>query len=77
MQSFQVSFPIRPNLKAEIHFKGGRFVTPYFSKRIEFYKFIYLNKHLFVAFHAKTYFPLCCDVFLYFTVRVEVVEIQI
>jgi hypothetical protein len=22
----------------EIHFKGGRFLTPYFSKRIEFYK---------------------------------------
>jgi hypothetical protein len=27
-------------------------VTPYFSKRIEFYKFIYLNKYLIVAFHA-------------------------
>jgi hypothetical protein len=27
-QSFQVSFLIRPNLGDEIHFKGGRFVTP-------------------------------------------------
>jgi hypothetical protein len=27
-RSFQVSFPIRPNLEDEIHFKGGRFVTP-------------------------------------------------
>jgi hypothetical protein len=46
----------------------GTVVTPYFSKRIEFYKFIYLNKHLFVAFDAKAYFSLCCEVFLYFTV---------
>jgi hypothetical protein len=52
-------------------------VTPYFLKRIEFYKFIYLNKYLFVAFHAGAYFPLCCEVFLYFIVRVEVIEIQI
>jgi hypothetical protein len=41
---FLISFLICPNLGDEIHFKGGRFVTPYFSKRIEFYKFIYLNK---------------------------------
>jgi hypothetical protein len=27
-QSFQVSFLICPNLRDEIHFKGGRFVTP-------------------------------------------------
>jgi hypothetical protein len=27
-QSFHVSFLIRPNLEDEIHFKGGRFVTP-------------------------------------------------
>jgi hypothetical protein len=27
-QSFQVSFPICPNLRDEIHFKGGRFITP-------------------------------------------------
>jgi hypothetical protein len=27
-RSFQVSFSIRPNLEDEIHFKGGRFVTP-------------------------------------------------
>jgi hypothetical protein len=52
-------------------------VTPYFLKRIEFYKFIYLNKYLFVVFHAGAYFPLCCEVFLYFIVRVEVIEIQI
>jgi hypothetical protein len=32
-------------------------VTPYFSERIEFYKFIYLNKYLFIAFHADAYFP--------------------
>jgi hypothetical protein len=31
-QSFQVSFPIHPNLRDEIHFKGGRFVTPWFSQ---------------------------------------------
>jgi hypothetical protein len=52
-------------------------VTPYFSKRIEFYKFIYLNKHLIVAFHVDAYFSLCCEVFLYFIVQVEVIEIQI
>jgi hypothetical protein len=52
-------------------------VTPYFSKRIEFYRFIYLNKYLFVAFYADAYFPLCCEVFLYFILRVEVVEIRI
>jgi hypothetical protein len=44
--SFIVPFPPRGD------------VTPYFLKRIEFYKFIYLNKHLFVA-----YFPLYCEVF--------------
>jgi hypothetical protein len=27
-ESFQVSFSIPPNLGDEIHFKGGRFVTP-------------------------------------------------
>jgi hypothetical protein len=32
-QNFQVSFPISPNLRDEIHFKGGRFVTSYFSKK--------------------------------------------
>jgi hypothetical protein len=68
---------IRPNLGDKIHFNGGRFVTPYFSKIIEFYKFIYLNKYLFVAFHADAYFPLCCEVFLYFILRVEVVKIRI
>jgi hypothetical protein len=52
-------------------------VTPYFPKRIEFYKFIYLNKYLFGVFHADVYFPLCCEVFLYFIVRVEVIETQI
>jgi hypothetical protein len=30
--SFQVSFSIRLNLGDEIHFNGGRFVTPYFSQ---------------------------------------------
>jgi hypothetical protein len=53
----------------------GRFVTSYFSKRIEFYKFIYLNKYLIVAFHADAYFPLCCEVFFYFILQVEVIEI--
>jgi hypothetical protein len=53
----------------------GRFVTPYFSKRREPYKFIYLNKYLIVAFHVDAYFPLCCEVFLYFIMRVEVVKI--
>jgi hypothetical protein len=52
-------------------------VIPYFSKRTEFYKFMYLNKLLFVAFHVEAYFPLCCEVFLYFTMRVEVIKIQI
>jgi hypothetical protein len=52
-------------------------VTPYFPKRIEFHKFIYLNKYLIVAFHADAYFPLCCEVLLYFIVRVEVIKIQI
>jgi hypothetical protein len=51
-------------------------VTPYFLKRIEFYKFIYLNKYLSVSFQADAYFPLCCEVFLYFIMRVEVVKIQ-
>jgi hypothetical protein len=55
--------------------KGGRFVTSYFSKRIELYKFIYLNKYLIVAFHADAYFPLCCEVFFYFILQVEVIEI--
>jgi hypothetical protein len=49
-------------------------VTPYFSKRIEFYKFIYLNKFLIVAFHANAYFPLCYEELLYFILRVEVVR---
>jgi hypothetical protein len=48
-----------------------------FSERIEFYKFIYLNKYLFVAFHVDAYFPWCCEMFLYFIVRVEVIKIQI
>jgi hypothetical protein len=52
-------------------------VTPYFSKRIELYKFIYLDKYLFVAFHADAYFPLYCKVFLYFITWVEVIKIQI
>jgi hypothetical protein len=52
-------------------FEGGTFVAPYFLKRIEFYKLIYLNKYLFVAFHADAYFPLYCEVFLYFIVRVD------
>jgi hypothetical protein len=56
---------------------GGPSVTPNFSKRIEFYKFIYLNKYLFVAFHADAYFPLCCEVFLYFILQVEVIKIRI
>jgi hypothetical protein len=30
-QSSQKSFPISSNLEGEIHPKGGRFVTPYFS----------------------------------------------
>jgi hypothetical protein len=55
----------------------GRFVTPYFSKRIEFYKFMYLNKYSIVTFHVDAYFPLCCEVFLYFIEQVEVVKIQI
>jgi hypothetical protein len=58
-------------------FYGGRFVTHYFSKRRESYKFIYLNKYLIIAFHAEAYFSLCCEVLLYFIVQVEVVEIQI
>jgi hypothetical protein len=41
---FPSFFLIHPNLGDEIHFKGGRFVTSYFSKRMEFYKFIYLNR---------------------------------
>jgi hypothetical protein len=52
-------------------------VTPYFLKRRESYKFIYLNKYLIIAFHPNAYFPLCCEVFLYFTVQVEVIKIQI
>jgi hypothetical protein len=52
-------------------------ITPYFAERIEFYKFIYLNKYLFVTFYGDAYFPSCCEVFLYFIVRVEVVKIQI
>jgi hypothetical protein len=52
-------------------------VTPYFLKRIEFHKFIYLNKYLIVTFHADAYFPLCGEVLLYFVEQVEVVGIQI
>jgi hypothetical protein len=60
----------------EITTRGYRVgATTYFSKRIEFYRFIYLNKYLIVAFHDDAYFPLCCEVFLYFILRVEVVEI--
>jgi hypothetical protein len=65
---FPSSFLISLNLRDEIHFKRGRFVTPYFSKRRESYKFIYLNKYLIVTIHADAYFPLCCEVFLYFIV---------
>jgi hypothetical protein len=49
-------------------------VTPRFSKRIEFYKFIYLNKYLIVAFHANAYLPWCCEVFSYYIVRVEIIQ---
>jgi hypothetical protein len=38
---------------------------------------MYLNKYLFVAFHTDAYFPLCCEVLLYFIEWVEVIEIQI
>jgi hypothetical protein len=31
-QSFRISFPIRPHLEDEIHFKEGRFVRPQNSK---------------------------------------------
>jgi hypothetical protein len=48
---------------SSLHYAG---VTPYFSERIEFYNLIYLNKYLFVAFHADAYFPLSCEVLLYF-----------
>jgi hypothetical protein len=48
-----------------------------FLKGIEFYKFIYLNKYLFVAFHDDAYFSWCCEVFLYFIMRVQVIKIQI
>jgi hypothetical protein len=65
-----------PSRGPRVHAPGAC-VTPYFSKRIEFYKFIYLNKHLIVAFYADAYFPLCREVFLYFIVQVEVIEIQI
>jgi hypothetical protein len=44
---------------------------------MEFYNLVHLNKHLVVAFHANAYFPLCCEVFLYFIVLVEVAGIQI
>jgi hypothetical protein len=32
--NFQVSFLIHLNLGDKVHSKGGRFVTPYFCKRI-------------------------------------------
>jgi hypothetical protein len=38
---FPNSFLIRLNLGDEIHFQRGRFVTTCFSKRIEFYIYIY------------------------------------
>jgi hypothetical protein len=74
---FPSFFSSKSESQGEIHFKRGGFVTPYFSKRIEFYKFVYLNKHLIVVFHADAYFPLCCEVFLYFIVQVEVIKIRI
>jgi hypothetical protein len=38
---------------------------------------MYLNKYFLVVFHADAYFPLCCEVLLYFIERVEGIEIQI
>jgi hypothetical protein len=42
--SFQVSFLIHLNLKVEIHFKGVRVGTPYFSQRNKTLGINYLNK---------------------------------
>jgi hypothetical protein len=41
---FQISFPIRSNLEGEIHFKGGRFVTPQNFKFLNVTKIHYLKK---------------------------------
>jgi hypothetical protein len=51
-------------------------VTPYFSKRIGFYKFKQLNKYLFVAIHDVAYFSLDGEVFLDFILRVEVAKFE-
>jgi hypothetical protein len=76
---FKASVTLRRCLgaKAQLEVEASRRVTPYFLKRRESYKFIYLNKYLIVAFHVDVYFSLCCEVFLYFIVQIEVVEIQI
>jgi hypothetical protein len=45
------------------------YVTPYFLKKIGFYKFIYLNKYLFVAFHARCmFFFVFWSVFIFYCV---------
>jgi hypothetical protein len=51
--------------------------TLFFKKNRILSIYIYINKYLIVAFHADAYFPLCCEVFLYFILRVEVIEIRI
>jgi hypothetical protein len=61
-EEFPSFFSNHSKSRDEILVKGGRFVTSYFLKRIG----CYLNKYLFVAFHADAYFPLSCEVFLYF-----------
>jgi hypothetical protein len=43
-QSSQVSFPIRLNLRDEIHFMGGRFVPPCFSQTNKTLGIIYSSK---------------------------------
>jgi hypothetical protein len=42
--SFQVSFLIHPNLEDEIHFKAGRFVTPWFSQGNKIFRETIMHK---------------------------------
>jgi hypothetical protein len=65
---FQISFLIHPNLGDEIHFNGGRFVTPYFSQRSKTLEIIQLYKYLCLlhsCHHIISFVLICASLFCF------------
>jgi hypothetical protein len=65
---FQISFPIHPNLGDEIHFNGGRFVTPYFLQRSKTLEIIQLYKYLCLlhsCHHIISFVLICASLFCF------------